>query len=214
MIPPEPVTESDFASRRQDTRRSAQWALGLAFGVGFVCFALHMMGLETTLRFDRDAIGGGEWWRLLTGNFVHLGLSHLVMNLAGLALVVALVWRHFGAVAWASIIVGSSLVVGFGLLWRNPEISWYVGFSGTLHGLIIAGVLADLRVWPKSAALLLGAVIAKLAWEQIGGALPGSESVAGGAVIVDAHLYGAAGGAIFGIILIALGKSRDLATAA
>ena len=41
---------------------------------------------------------------------------------------------------------------------------------------------------------ILGVLIAKLAWEQISGPLPGSAATAGVAVIVDAHLYGAAGG--------------------
>ena len=55
-----------------------------------------------------------------------------------------------------------------------------MGFSGTLHGLIIAGTLADLRYYPKSAGVLLVLVVGKLAWEQSPALLPGSESVAGG----------------------------------
>lgn len=183
-------------------------AIAVAAGIALVCIALQASGLANTLRYDRTAIADGAWWRLLSGNFVHLGWSHLVMNIAGLALVVALVWRRFDARSWVIITIASSLVVGLGLLWRNPEVSWYVGFSGTLHGLIIAGTLADLRVWPKSAALLLLAVVAKLTWEQIGGALPGSESAAGGRVIVDAHLYGAIGGAAVGAVLMLLRKDQ------
>ena len=210
MIPPDPLTEADTTSQNvtERHRRAGFVALGLAVAVAILCATLQLIGLDTALRFDRDAIIDGAWWRLLSGNFVHLGPSHLFMNLAGLALVVALVWKHFGVFAWTTIILGSSLIVGLGLLWRNPEISWYVGFSGTLHGLVIAGALADLRLWPRSAAVLLLAVIGKLAWEQIGGALPGSESVAGGAVIVDAHLYGAVGGAVIGAVLIATGCAR------
>ena len=212
MIPPEPARESENTSQNASDGHGpgAGPALALACTVAILCVAFQLTGLEIILRFDRDAINDGAWWRLLSGNFVHLGPGHLMMNLAGLVLVVALVWKRFSAFAWIAIIIGSSLVVGLGLLWRNPEIGWYVGFSGTLHGLIVAGTLADLRVWPRSASLLLLAVAAKLAWEQIGGALPGSESVAGGAVIVDAHLYGAIGGAIFGAILIAAGYARRL----
>ncbi len=130
------------------------------------------------------------------------------MNLAGLALVVALVWQHFTATQWLLLTLFSSLVVGMGLWLFNPDIQGYVGFSGTLHGLIIAGVLADLRPYPKSAGVLLLLVVGKLAWEQYNGALPGSESVAGGMVVVDSHLYGAIAGAIFGILMLALRQQR------
>lgn len=174
----------------------------LAAFIALLCIALQYMGLDDTLRFDRAAIDGGAWWLLLTGNFVHLGQSHLWMNMAGLALVVALVWQHYTATQWLLLILFPSLVVGIGLWMFNPEVHGYVGFSGTLHGLILAGVLADIRVYPRSAMILLALVAGKLAWEQAGGALPGSESVAGGLVVVDAHLYGAVGGVALGAILL------------
>ena len=174
----------------------------LAICVALLCIALQYAGLDDVLRFERNEIDQGYWWLLLTGNFVHLGQSHLWMNMAGFALVVALVWSHFSARIWLLIIIFASLVVGLGL-WRfNPEVGAYVGFSGTLHGLIIAGCLADLRTYPKSAATLLTLVAAKLAWEQFSGPLPGSESTAGGSVVVDSHLYGAIGGAIIGSALL------------
>ncbi len=174
----------------------------LAICVALLCIALQYAGLDDVLRFERNEIDQGYWWLLLTGNFVHLGQSHLWMNMAGFALVVALVWSHFSARIWLLIIIFASLVVGLGL-WRfNPEVGAYVGFSGTLHGLIIAGCLADLRTYPKSAATLLTLVVAKLAWEQFSGPLPGSESTAGGSVVVDSHLYGAIGGAIIGSALL------------
>ena len=180
----------------------------LALAIALLCIALQYAGLADFLRFDRAAIDSGQWWLLLTGNFVHLGPNHLWMNLAGLALVVALVWQHFSATQWLLLTIFSSLVVGVGLWLFNPEIQGYVGFSGTLHGLMIAGVLADLRSYPKSAGILLLLVTGKLLWEQIGGALPGSESVAGGLVVVDAHLYGAIAGAVLGILMIA-GERRN-----
>lgn len=174
----------------------------LAILIALLCIALQYMGLDDTLRFDRTAIAGGAWWRLLTGNFVHLGQSHLWMNMAGLALVVSLVWQHYTATQWLMLTLFSSLVVGVGLWIFNPEVYGYVGFSGTLHGLILAGLLADIRTYPRSATVLLVLVVGKLAWEQVGGALPGSESVAGGLVLVDAHLYGAIGGAAPGALML------------
>ncbi len=185
-------------------RRVMRPAIALAMGIGALCAILQLAGFDQTLRFDRGAIDAGHYWLLLSGNFVHLGPNHLFMNMAGFALIVALVWARFNTLEWALITVFSSLVVGVGLYLFDPEIIWYVGFSGTLHGLVIAGCLADLRHYPKSAALLLVLVVAKLAYEQLVGPLPGSESVAGGNVVENAHLYGAIGGAVIGGVLLLL----------
>ncbi len=194
----------------QTIRHVTEPAYLLAIGLIALCVSLQAIGLDTTLRFDRDAIGAGQPWLLLTGNFVHLGSSHLLMNMAGLVLVVALVWSRFTWIEWVLITLFSSLVVGVGLYWLDKDVFWYVGFSGTLHGLIIAGCLADLRYYPKSAGVLLVLIIGKLVWEQLAGALPGSESVAGGSVVVNAHLYGAIGGAFIGALLMMRGRKTKL----
>jgi hypothetical protein len=44
--------------------------------------------------------------------------------------------------------------------------------------------------------VICAVVVGKLLYEQLVGPLPGSESVAGGTVIVNAHLYGAVGGGL------------------
>ncbi len=177
-------------------------AYQLALVLALLCITLQYAGLDELLEYRRSLIANDHWWLLLSGNFVHLGPSHLWMNLAGLALVVMLVWVHFNAWQWAILILLCSWGVGVGLWFFNPEVEGYVGFSGTLHGLLIAGTLADLRTYPRSAIVLLLLVVGKLVWEQLAGALPGSESVAGGHVLVDAHLYGAIGGALIAPILL------------
>lgn len=180
--------------------QSSIWQLLLFLAL--LCIALQYAGLADRLDYQRSLIANGHWWLLLSGNFVHLGPAHLWMNMAGLALVAALVWQHFQAWQWSILILLCSLGVGVGLWFFNPEVEQYVGFSGTLHALIIAGTLADLRTYPRSAGILLLLVVGKLIWEQLAGALPGSESVAGGQVLVDAHLYGAIGGAVIAPWLI------------
>jgi len=185
-----------------------QARLAVAIGIILLCLIFHFSGLDTALRFDRASIDSGDFWLLLSGNFVHLGRSHLFMNMAGFVLVVALVWARFNWFEWVLITVFSSLAVGIGLYVLDKDVIWYVGFSGTLHGLIIAGCLSDLRYYPKSAALLLALVVGKLVWEQFAGALPGSESMAGGRVVVNAHLYGAIAGAAVGGLLVLLNVAR------
>lgn len=102
----------------------------------------------------------------------------------------------------------SALFVGLGLYWFNPIIAWYVGLSGVLHGLFVFGVINEIKVYPTSGVVLLFLIIGKLLWEMFNGALPGSEDMAGGSVVTDAHLYGAIGGAVSTVIIIAIIRIR------
>jgi rhomboid family GlyGly-CTERM serine protease len=170
-------------------------ALPLALALtSFLCAALGQP-LTGLLRYQRDAILAGQWWRLLTGNLVHLGWPHLWLNLVGLLLVWLLFQRALPQRVWLTVTAVSSLAVGLGLLIFDPNLAWYVGLSGTLHGLFAAGLVASLAAGQRAEWLLLVLFIAKLSWEQLVGPTPGTSALAGGNVIVDAHLYGTVGGA-------------------
>jgi len=157
---------------------------------------------RTWLRYDRARIAAGEFWRLLTGHLVHLGVSHTLLNLAGLALVWILVGRAFGWKQWLWVMAGSVIAIDLGLWFGAPQLEWYVGLSGLLHGMLAAGIVAGVASRSGEAVILAAGVTAKLAWEQFAGPLPGSEATSGGAVVVDAHLYGVVGGAIVTAALI------------
>lgn len=160
--------------------------------------ALIGSDLAQWLRYDRVAILNGEYWRVVSGHFVHLSWSHLGMNVAGLLLVWFIFGGHLPWGRWIIILLAGALGVSALLLYFNPQLRWYVGLSGILHTLFIAGCLADLKFGRWDTWILLILVILKLGYEQLMGPLPGSESTAGGNVIVDAHLYGA----IFGVVMM------------
>jgi rhomboid family GlyGly-CTERM serine protease len=168
--------------------------------------------LRLWLRFDREAILHGEVWRLVTAHFAHLGWSHLAMNLAGLALIWLLFHRVYTTGQWLAALAVSMLGVGAGVLAFLPAVHWYVGLSGVLHGLFVAGALASLAAGYRAELLLLGLLVVKLAWEQVHGALPGSEGFAGGTVLVESHLFGAIAGLFAAAVLLAYrrrsGKTR------
>jgi rhomboid family GlyGly-CTERM serine protease len=142
------------------------------------------------------AIAEGEYWRLLSAHFAHLGYPHLALNLAGLLLVWLLVGRLYSTRQWLLVAAFSIVVMDAGFWFVDSEMRWYVGLSGLLHGLLLAGAIAGIRSLPVESIVIAAVVVAKLAYEQIVGPLPGSESVAGAAVVVNAHLYGAIGGAL------------------
>ena len=166
-----------------------------------VMLALAGDSITEVLRYHVNEIKSGEIWRLITGNLVHLGWSHALMNLLGLGLIWGLFWGCFSTKQWLVITVISGLSVSLGLLTLNPELIWYVGLSGILHGLFLAGAVGGIRRGDRREAILLVAIVGKLIWEQAYGALPGSADMAGGPVVVDSHLYGAIGGAITALLL-------------
>ena len=154
-----------------------------------------------SLRYDRNAILDGQWWRMISANFVHLGWGHFFMNAAGALLVLYFFGRCVAPWGWLATFIGSSVFIAAMILWLHPGIYWYVGLSGALHGLFVVGGLADTRVRPLEGWIFLGLIVIKLAWEQVMGALPGSEAMAGGPVLTEAHLYGALGGLlVWGLI--------------
>ena len=158
------------------------------------------------MRYQRDAILAGEWWRLVTGHFVHLGWAHLGLNVMGLVLMWTLFAADYTPRQWLIIVAGSIAAIDAGFLLLNPELVWYVGLSGALHGVMAAGTLAHLRRREPDGWILAVFLIGKLVYEQVVGVMPYSLKSAGGPVVVDAHLYGAVGALIVTASLALLRK--------
>jgi rhomboid family GlyGly-CTERM serine protease len=177
--------------------------------VSVICVGIALLpqDLADLFEYARPQILQGEWWRLVSGHLVHLGWHHLVMNLLGFWLIWHLFLSKENPLAYCIyrlplLTIGTSL----GLLLLSPEVVWYRGFSGILHGLLSLALLHQLRQQAVMNTLLLILLAAKLVWEQTTGPLPGSEPWIDGRVIVDAHLYGA----LCGVILWLLERSYTL----
>jgi rhomboid family GlyGly-CTERM serine protease len=166
-----------------------------AFSATFVLLIL-LLGADPAfrdaLRFDRELIVAGESWRIFTGNFVHIGAGHLWLDTLGLALLLLFFRDVFSPRDWTLATLTGVLAVGVGLWFLNPEVRSYVGISGVLHTLLFAGLLLSFRHSPLINGIVFAAMAARLWSEQ----QPGydvyyMQDTIGGAVMVDAHLYGA-----------------------
>jgi rhomboid family GlyGly-CTERM serine protease len=149
---------------------------------------------RSALRYDRTAIEAGQWWRFVTAHFVHLDLEHALLNVLGLTMMWALFARDYLPRQWLVIVVSIVLAIDVGLWFWDTRIHWYVGASGALHGFMAAGTLAHLRRGDLDGWILAIFIVLKLGYEQWGGSLPFTDSDV--PVVVNAHLYGALGGAI------------------
>jgi len=161
-----------------------------------LCFLIQLLQLSPLLRFDRQLIEQWQIWRIISGHFTHLNWNHYLLNMAGLGMVAAFFSSYRSSAYWLGALFFISLVCSAGMLVDN-QLDRYVGFSGVLHGLFIIGGRWEMQRYKLSGAALLVIIVGKLIWEQWYGALPGSESMTGGRVAINAHLYGAIGGAIY-----------------
>ncbi len=151
-------------------RRLSGWRVPLALAALSLAAALPGW---TALRYDRGGVSEGELWRLVTGHFAHLGPSHLVLNIAGLGLVWFLVGGAWGALQWSFVAVFAVASIDLGFWFVDEHLAWYVGMSGLLHALLAAGILRQLREMPVELGALAVLLVAKIAYEQAVGPLPG-----------------------------------------
>ena len=118
---------------REILRRSTHWqvpAVITIFAISAAAFGTA--GIEI-LKYDRLAIADGEYWRLLSGHFSHLGPEHLILNIAGLVLVWLLVGRQYTTRQWTFVTAFSLVIITLGFWYVDRNLIWYVGLSGLLH---------------------------------------------------------------------------------
>jgi rhomboid family GlyGly-CTERM serine protease len=103
------------------------WAT--AFVVG-LALAAHLWPLAWRwLVFERDQVVDGEWWRLWTAHFTHLGTAHFLSNLA--VFIPAGVWSE-RLVPWRTrlLYLITPAAVGLALYLLDPALQRYAGLSG------------------------------------------------------------------------------------
>ena len=152
--------------------QARDWAapsLWLAIGAALV----HAVaGAAAPLELDRTALAAGEWWRLLSGHFVHWTTAQLFWDGVVFAALGGLCWREDPRLFWRTVL-GSAAAVSAAVLLLQPEIHHYRGLSGIDAGLFAAlGVRSARALWRERrfhalAGLLLaaGSLAAKIAWE-------------------------------------------------
>ena len=140
----------------------------------------------------------GEFWRLISAHFIHINWHHFAMNMAGAALCMAVFRTDVAAKHWLISALAISLFSSTLLYLTYSPSQSYVGFSDTLHGWIVIGILAMMAKEPKLASIMLTAFIAKLLYENFVSP-PSAELLAGSRVATESHLFGALGGALYSL---------------
>jgi len=167
--------------------RAKQWTLAIA--LAGLMLLLQLVEPEL-LRYQQNWLEAGEIWRLISAHFVHLNWTHLALNVAGLMLCIAICKPQWTIVQW--LVYHSILPVGISLLLtlRNPELDWYVGYSGVLFGIYVIGAIDLYQRDRLFSQLVLLFILGKVGLEQWSNLKVTNDELIGSPVIVDAHLYG------------------------
>ncbi len=124
------------------------WTLGLAAVAVIVNLELFLREPAASgpwidgLQFDRQAILQGQLWRLLTGNLVHWGSEHFLLNVGAFVAVGLMYERPLGRY-YPWILLGSGAAVGMGVLVLRPDMAVYRGLSGVDSGQFAAALAVE-----------------------------------------------------------------------
>jgi membrane associated rhomboid family serine protease len=138
-------------------------------------------------------VAEGEWWRLVTGGFLHAGLLHLGLNMLALWILGSQLEPAIGRTRFALVYGASLLAASLGVMILSPH-DVTVGASGAIFGLFGLALAAQLsqgiNVWASG----LGGILLINLLFTFG--VPG--------ISIGGHLGGLAGGFLCGEILYGL----------
>lgn len=83
---------------------------------------------------------GGQWWRLLTANYIHFGILHIALNMWALYQSGRMAERLFGSARYTLLYVFAGICGSIASLWWNPVVNG-AGASGAIFG-VFGGLLA------------------------------------------------------------------------
>jgi rhomboid protease GluP len=141
------------------------------------------------------AVQQGQWWRIVTGAFLHGGLQHIFFNMIALWQVGALCETLFGRARFAAIYIIAMVASGIAIVYITPE-QVTVGASGAIFGLFGALVAAGLRLGQRGGILIkqtLPVIVINLIFTF---AVPN--------ISITAHIGGLISGFVAGFLLFAV----------
>lgn len=190
-------------------RLTRQQLSGIIVGINVVVFVLMLATGEpqaqrTLVRFGAlvRPLPEGEWWRIFTSMFVHIGLLHLVFNMFALTIFGPPIEERYGKGRFVALYFASGMLGAAASLTFNSGFGIAAGASGAVFGILGSWIaffarhrdLAGARAQLNQLLMLVGINL-----------------VLGLVGPIDnfAHLGGLAGGFLMGSALEASAKMRD-----
>jgi len=180
-------------SATRSPERAAGWLgrwLDIPLTIGVSLFALGAAfapRMGGWLEFNRSAVMAGEWWRILTGHFVHWNLDHLMWDLLVFVVLSAMCERR-NQMRFVVTLSAAAVLISAATWWLLPDVASYRGLSGLDTAIFALLAVSNLQeCWQRrqwlGVAVVSGLVVALAA--KIG-----FEAVTGGTWFVDASRGG------------------------
>lgn len=161
------------------------------------------------LAFDRASINAGQWWRLCTGNWVHLGFWHWFLNALSLLLWLGVCPQRLRLSDWLLRLLVIGTGMSLGLYFLQPHLLRYVGLSGFIYGVFLLDLGNDaLRRHERFAWFCLVFLVARVGYEVWTGAPAYEVRLIGGQVASMSHIWGMVTAAIYGMVAYAVERVR------
>lgn len=127
------------------TRTPPVTAALLAINIGLFIVSTYLFpSLFTLFEQSNPLVHSGEWWRLITGAFLHGGLLHIFFNMYALWLFGPQIERQVGSASFAAL-YGASLLWGSAFFLVMVPTGVAIGASGAIFGLFGAWIAASYR---------------------------------------------------------------------
>lgn len=161
------------------------------------------------LQYHRQSLLDGQVYRLLTTHIVHTNVYHALINFTALVIIGVLSSRHMRPKDWWVGLAISGLFVSTCLIMLEPQLQWYRGLSGVLHGIVVILILGARQVAGAIRGIFFIGLVLKLILEQAGVVLMPGDQLLGAPVVINAHLYGAMGG-VLAYLVLQMTRSRRM----
>ena len=124
------------------------------------------------------ALANGEWWRLVTWNFLHIGLMHLLFNSSALYQIGPQVEEAYGSAKFIFIYLATGAFAGLTSMVIRP--SFTAGASGAIFGLIGLMAAYGYRLGGTYGQALMRSMLIWAAFGFMIGLMPGINNIAHG----------------------------------
>lgn len=132
-------------------------------------FHIFIPVMSRVLIYSRESIQCREWWRLITGNLVHLSDMYLTLNVFGLLVVGTITELRGDRYLWLVCAI-TAVVIGLVVYVTLPELQFYGGLSGIVSAVVVYLCMSGLRyqgAWRWLCLLVLMCVASKIGLESL-----------------------------------------------
>ena len=137
----------------------------LLCGIATVVFFMPALGGAAI--YDRDLIQGGQWWRLITGNLVHLSVMHFTYDVIALLVIGTVIELRGDRYLWL-VYCFAGTAIGIAVYMASPELRFYGGLSGIVSAAVVYLCLDGLRepgIWRGLCGFALALTVIKIGIE-------------------------------------------------